>query len=516
MEVGLRKFESFVLPDSIDSPGIRHEISKVYSTVEEFPRNKEQSFFDTFDWRIYNKGLTLLKESAVYHLRLLRQDREVATSSLKTRVQPKFWWEFPDGSLKEELKSCLGVRALLPLASSQIRSQVLCILNQDKKTVLRVYVGEIFIGKGRSDQRRTSNITMQPVRGYEKELQEFRQFLHTLGLKSEKRDTFAIALAAHDKQPGDYSSKLNISLSPEWSCRVAARKIFSCLHNVMKQNEAGIKADIDTEFLHDFRVAIRRTRSALTQLKSVFPGEITDRYKQDFASLGKLTNRLRDLDVYLLKRDEYQAMLPQYLSSDLAPMFETLRRERKREHQKLVRALGTAPYEKIIASWQEFLTQPEAAQSGPAKNSNKPVFELAQKFIWRKYNRVMTLGETITDDSPDPELHSLRIECKKLRYLLEFFASLFPANEVASLIKQLKKMQDNLGAYNDLYVEQESLKEFLSSDIRSEKHQNTTAAIGGLIAVLYQRQLRLRQAFAQSFSQFRAPKNAVLFNKLFG
>ena len=57
---------------------------------------------------------------------------------------------------------------------------------------------------------------------------------------------------------------------------------------------------------------------------------------------------------------------------------------------------------------------------------------------------------------------------------------------MALIIKQLKKLQDNLGDFNDLYVQQESLKNFLKND---KNMDITTSALGGLIAVLYQKQL---------------------------
>ena len=78
----------------------------------------------------------------------------------------------------------------------------------------------------------------------------------------------------------------------------------------MRQNEAGIRADWDTEFLHDFRVAIRRTRSALSQIKGVLPVDAVEHFKDAFRELGRSTNRLRDLDVYLLEEETYRAMLP--------------------------------------------------------------------------------------------------------------------------------------------------------------------------------------------------------------
>jgi CHAD domain-containing protein len=49
-----------------------------------------------------------------------------------------------------------------------------------------------------------------------------------------------------------------------------------------------MEKDLDTEVLHDFRVSIRRTRSALVLMKSVFAQIVTDRFKKDFAFVGKL------------------------------------------------------------------------------------------------------------------------------------------------------------------------------------------------------------------------------------
>ena len=104
----------------------------------------------------------------------------------------------------------------------------------------------------------------------------------------------------------------------------ATKIILRSLFLVIKTNEVYISKDLDTEFLHDYRVAIRRTRSALGQIKNVFPKETTSRFKKDFSFLGKLSNQLRDLDVYLLKKDAYKAMLPSILRDDIDPLFDYL------------------------------------------------------------------------------------------------------------------------------------------------------------------------------------------------
>jgi CHAD domain-containing protein len=47
---------------------------------------------------------------------------------------------------------------------------------------------------------------------------------------------------------------------------VAAKYIYSHLLKAIKDNEQGTIADTDSEFLHDFRVAVRRPRAGLSQL----------------------------------------------------------------------------------------------------------------------------------------------------------------------------------------------------------------------------------------------------------
>ena len=143
---------------------------------------------------------------------------------------------------------------------------------------------------------------MIPVRGYQREVSKVQKLLKRLGLTPNPQDTLSSILEGVGRKPGDYTTKLTLKLEPETRSDLAVKKILTLLLKVIKQNENGIKADIDTEFLHDFRVAIRRTRSALTQVKGVFPQSITNKFKSNFSTLGKLTNRLRDLDVYLLRK----------------------------------------------------------------------------------------------------------------------------------------------------------------------------------------------------------------------
>jgi ABC-type glutathione transport system ATPase component len=48
------------------------------------------------------------------------------------------------------------------------------------------------------------------------------------------------------------------------------------------------------------------------------------------------------------------------------------------------------------------------------------------------------------------ERHDLRKRAKRLRYLLEFVAALFPARPVAAFLAALAEAQEAIGAYNDM------------------------------------------------------------------
>jgi CHAD domain-containing protein len=117
-------------------------------------------------------------------------------------------------------------------------------------------------------------------------------------------------------------------------------------------------------------------------------------------------------------------------------------------------------------------------------------------------------GRAITPDSPPEEMHELRKSCKKLRYLMEFFQSLYPEQEGRDLIKQLKALLDNLGGFQDLAVQGRHLVDIArrmrdEGDIATE----TLLAIGALIGDTCTRQARARAEFADLFTAYDAKDN---------
>ena len=118
------------------------------------------------------------------------------------------------------------------------------------------------------------------------------------------------AIAATGEDPQGTSAKVNVKLDPDEPANEAAAKIFTRLVEVVRLNLPGTLDDIDSEFLHDLRVAVRRTRSLQRQFADIYPDRL-QHHRDEFKRLQAITGDLRDLDVYLLDFDGLKAGLPE-------------------------------------------------------------------------------------------------------------------------------------------------------------------------------------------------------------
>jgi CHAD domain-containing protein len=510
----MRNTLKFNLPDGHDEQQLISKLADQYAIKKEPTVTECFTVCDTFDWRLYNKSLVLYASANRLFLRKLTKIDIMHSADIT--FLPVFIWDFPHSELKQQLAPILKMRALLKLVEVHSQSRTYRILNQDEKTVARLTVEQIRPSPDKEAPPLATQLWLKPVKGYTKYMQNLAKLLEEAGLTtSEKEDIFFRALAFAGKKPGSYSVKVNIQLDPDMRSDEATKAILQFLLQVMRINEANIEKDLDTEFLHDFRVAIRRTRSALGQIKDVFPTKTTDRFKKDFAFVGKLSNELRDLDVYLLNEDTYKTMLPPVLRDDIDSLFDHLRKKRAKAFRKVISGLKSKKYAKILEDWEAFLHDP-GQDVDTAANAELPVIDSARQRIYKKYQSVVKTGNLILENTEDERLHVLRIHCKKLRYLMEFFSSLFPPRKINVLIEQLKKLQDNLGDFNDLCIQQEYLLNMTEELIATGRQINKTlVAIGSLIGTLDRKKQIVKDAFARIFTDFASPVNKRLFRELF-
>ncbi len=502
------------LPDGRDGRKIIGDLANHYLLRQEQPRAKNVGIYDTFDWRLFEKSLVLYSSEGELILHRLSDYKIVQ----RTKVSSfhNFVWDFPDGSLKTLLTPIVEMRRLLKLTEIRSQSTVYRILNKERKTVVRLNYEEI--RRGAQARHRTScvHLHVEPVRGYPKYYRTTVARLGKMGFVQIKPETIYFeALKERNKTPGKYSSKLKLQLQPEMRSDEAAKIILRSLFGIMKVNEDYIGEDLDTEFLHDFRVAVRRTRVALSQIKGVFPADTTKKFQRDFASLGKLSNELRDLDVYLLKESAYKKMLPDSLRDEINPLFEFLKNKRSTVLGDVKNGLSSRESAKVFRTWENFLDEPPEG-SPTAPNAEIPVVKLARKRIHKRYIKILRTGAQLLEEANGERLHALRIECKKLRYLIEFFSSLFPDKKISFLIKELKTLQDNLGDFNDLCIQQAYLRKTVDElPIADHQAKMTTLAIGSLIGNLEEQTQAVKGSFSEIFTRFASPAHRGLFHELF-
>jgi CHAD domain-containing protein len=476
------------------------------------------TYYDTFDWRVYRSDAVLqASQDGVHRLLTWTSPDLRLCCRAEGEGMPGFTSEFPDGPLKETLSPVLKMRRLLPIVHVEETGLVLHILGAEEKTVARVRLLDSTVrvpGESKTTEL-PSMLEIVPIKGYDKARQKLAAFIENeLGLSRETDNGLLRAVSAVNIVPGDYTSKFKAHLEPSMSMGQAAIEIYRVLLNSMLINEEGTRADLDSEFLHDFRVAVRRTRSALSQIKKVFPKTAVKHFGKEFAWLGRITGPNRDLDVYLLKMKDYQSLLPRSLRNDLRPLYGFLKRRQLEEHHLLVEALDSERYQRLLRDWPQFLEEQAATESTSAK-ADEPVGPASSKRIWKVYRRILEKGAAIDDQSPASALHELRIECKKLRYLLEFFRSLYEPGEIRKLVKSLRTLQDNLGDFNDYEVQQVTLKGFAQTMLEEGSGKvETLMAMGQLIERLKLGQQKERQRFSKRFAKFSSEDNKRRFRTL--
>jgi CHAD domain-containing protein len=126
------------------------------------------------------------------------------------------------------------------------------------------------------------------------------------------------------------------------------------------------------------------------------------------------------------------------------------------------------------------------------------------------------MGGAIGDGSPHEALHELRKQGKELRYLLEFFSSLYPPQVVKPMVATLKELQDVLGRFQDREVQADLLRA-LGDDIAAmEGGAAALMAMGVLVERLADQQQQARAQFSASFEDFAAAPQRKLVSQTFG
>jgi CHAD domain-containing protein len=499
--------------------GLLALIRSNYLTEEAAVRPTRISYLDTFDWRAWrNDGVVEYREDKLQKVLVWRSlgDGRVI-QEIPVDKKPDFLSAIPEWIRPGELQSILKMRAFIEQARSRGEIRTIDIQNKKQKVIARLEITSESLLKANNRKGKVLPLRMEfkPVTGYPKDASSILSFIEEFKIETYGKDPFIKLLELSDGKPGDYSNKPKLDMSADMRADQVCKDILLQLLDIMQKNEAGIRDDIDTEFLHDFRVSIRRSRSLMAQAGGIFPKATIQRFYKDLSWLGTITGPLRDYDVWLLAFDHYQQELPAKLREYLEPLREWLKEARAGALQDVIKVLDSKRYERFTKTWRVYL-ECDVPKRTVLPDAGHSILEVSGNRIWKTYRKLRKRGDVIDDKSPPDMLHDLRKTGKKLRYLLEFFRGLYAGDSINPMIKRLEKLQDYLGIYQDYDVQQASLQHFMQAMKDANKLCDTTQkAMQFLIDDMVKREKKHRKAFGRYYHIFTHGKTNATFKQLF-
>ena len=195
----------------------------------------------------------------------------------------------------------------------------------------------------------------------------------------------------------------------------------------MQANIPGVLAGKEPEYLHQWRVGLRRLRSLLRLGRDAGHRELGS-LLQCLRPLAEASGELRDWDVFLdtTGGDDTQGVAA-----------------RGKAQRRLGRLLRAKEYDLDMLALARELSRMSAMPSDMSLSMS------ARKLLRRQHAAILRAGDR-PERLPDDRLHRLRIRVKRLRYTLEFFRDLFEAAQGRPLHEALQRLQDILGDMHDL------------------------------------------------------------------
>jgi CHAD domain-containing protein len=203
----------------------------------------------------------------------------------------------------------------------------------------------------------------------------------------------------------------------------------------------------DPEFVHQMRVALRRLRTLMRLFPGFANGGWRDTIAPDLSWLAGLLGTVRDWDVFSTQS------LPALIAADgdnpeWAGTLDAARAQCVAARAELRQALHSARYAQLTLGWLEWLSAfalpPVADDAAPSLKRH------AAKRVRRLFGHLYSAPSLTTLDTA--ARHRVRIDAKRLRYALEFFASLASRRTRTETVKTLARVQGVLGDANDTII----------------------------------------------------------------
>lgn len=241
--------------------------------------------------------------------------------------------------------------------------------------------------------------------------------------------------------------------------------------------EREVRDGAPIESVHALRVATRRLRATLQLLAPVYAKDGLRPYRKAIGRLAGVAGPVRDRDVLLADLAARAPELPAELQSAVAALTGLLRAERDETLTRLNAFLASDEYAAFLRDFASMMNNRQGWDDGPR------VRDLGGSTIWRHYEALRAHDHSGLP-AEETALHAMRIDGKRLRYVLELFADTLGAR-ADDAVKPLMAFQDHLGSLNDIAIARQLLAPYA-------RHKLAAPAVTAYLALRAQQGEHLR------------------------
>ncbi len=475
---------------------------------------------DTIDGRLYRNGLRLVAASdgavtiSLSSLSAREPGEELAQTYGTMDALPVRASGLPEGALRDEVTAVCADRLLLAQATVSARRTAASWRRSSGELLSLVTVDAGFQLAGRR-RPLASTVTVHRVAGRGKYRRRVEAVCDGLGYKALNGDVVEMVLAKAGLQPDGAPAAAQVELTESTPAIDGFRAVLAQLFVGVGGHWAGAAESRDPAFVHGLRVATRRSRSVLNEGATVLPREVLATAKAGLGRLGTFTGPARDLDVYLAEWDGYLALLQPETASALQPVEQLLEQHRDAAYAALAEGLASTPMQSFARDWNRWLRKPVPRRSlTRSADSERELAPFIKECIERAHSTLLENGRLITDASPSTQLHDLRRDAKRLRYLFECFAGVLPAKASKKFVRRLKVLQDNLGTHQDAEVHAVLLVALVTQPDARSLSTETLAAVEVLAEQLLQQCHLARAEFATRFAEYDSPDTQSALSRI--
>ncbi len=269
----------------------------------------------------------------------------------------------------------------------------------------------------------------------------------------------------------------------------------------MLSHEAGSRLGEDPEEVHDMRVSLRRMRSTLRLLANYYKPKAIEPYLSEMRKIARVLGAVRDLDVMIGNLSAYRAALDPTAAAAFQPVLDELDKRRSGARKDLLRLLDKGSYRRFVKDFSVFLTKAGKGALAVDTEDVHPfqVRYLLPPLIYEHLGAVRAY-DSLIETADDLQLHALRIEFKRLRYVVTVFGDAMGGTG-KEFISELKAIQEHLGSIVDIRVADDYLRDILKT-LDPAAQAETAAALQQYLDQQEEQRQTLRAGFAEVWKHF--------------